>query len=225
MYWDMPDGTSAIVNTLSSTIDIQDNQGQDVKPYITGLDPIHVAATSKILELFLSMLSPVTRELVFASLTFEQCRDLLTFTERYECRALVPSIRAQLIQKTGPGQSTALFLFASNRDDWSLAREAMKRMDTTENGSPFGISAHLLRQCGEQCRSQSARFLEPTSTRMEGSPHTHSLLWHPQNSQHPILPHELEDLCRSIRQAGQVTEAKSIVSDFSTPLDIKLTSQ
>lgn len=131
---DIIDAFSAIVNPITSTIDVQDNQDLDVKPNITGLDPIRLDATCKNLELFLSMLSPVTRDLVFASLTFEQCRGLLTFTERYGCQALIPSMRTKLIETTSsePGLPTALFIFASDRDDWALGREAMKRMNASE---------------------------------------------------------------------------------------------
>jgi len=131
---DVIDAFSAIVNPLTSTIDVQDNQDLDLKPNITGLDPIRLDATCKTLELFLSMLSPITRDLVFVSLIFEQCRDLLTFTERYECKALIPSMRTKLIETTSSksGLPTALFIFASDRNDWALGREAMKRMNASE---------------------------------------------------------------------------------------------
>jgi hypothetical protein len=154
---EMTDASSAIVNPLSSTIDVQDDQDQDVKPNITGLDSIRLEATCKTLELFLSMLSPITRDLVFASLTFEQCRDLLTFTERYECEALIPSMRSYLIHTTiKPGLPTALFIFASDRDDWAMGRDAMSRMDAKEMWPILGTHS----TSGESAEERTHAFLD-----------------------------------------------------------------
>jgi hypothetical protein len=112
---------------------------EDVKPNLPALDPIAINATCLLLELFLSMLPESTREFVLNALTFEQCRDLLNFTEQYECVKLVPRIRTYLIHKTtGRGKATALFLFASDRDDWPLGRDAMKKMDAEEVRLIFG---------------------------------------------------------------------------------------
>jgi hypothetical protein len=157
----MTHASSAIVNPLSSTIDVQDDQDQDVKPNITGLDVIRLDATCKTLELFLSMLSPITRNLVFASLTFEQSRDLLTFTEQYECKELIPWMRKYLIHTTvQSGQPTALFMFASERDDWSLGREAMKKMDASEMGPVFGISQYNTSMVEKGAEGKMHAFLD-----------------------------------------------------------------
>jgi len=111
----------------------------DVKPNLAALDPVHIDATCLLLELFLSILPETTREFVLNALTFEQCRDLLTFVEQYECVKLVPRVRTYLIHKTtGRGKPTALFLFASGRDDWPLGRDAMKKMDADEVRPIFG---------------------------------------------------------------------------------------
>jgi hypothetical protein len=97
---------------------------EDVKPNLAALDPVHIDATCLLLELFLSMLPETTREFVL---------NALTFTEQYECVKLIPRIRTYLIHKTtGQGKPTALFLFASDRDDWALGRDAMKKMDADE---------------------------------------------------------------------------------------------
>jgi hypothetical protein len=146
------------VNPSSSIIDVLDDQDQDVKPNITGLDMIRLDATCKTLDLFLSMLSPITRDLVLASLTFEQCRDLLTFTERYECEALVPCIRTYLIHTSvKPGRPTALFIFASDRNDWALGREAMKRMDASEMWPMLGITHST---SGKSAEDKTHAFLD-----------------------------------------------------------------
>ena len=150
---------SAIVNPSSSTVDVQDNSDQDVKPEITGLDPIHIDATYKTLELFLSMLSPITRGPVCQTLTFEQCQDLLNFTEQYDCKELVTSMRNLLIQRAvRPGLPPDLLLFASRRDDWALGRDAMRMIDASEVRGLFGIS--IFDKNGPTIKANAQNFFE-----------------------------------------------------------------
>lgn len=85
------------------------------------------------------MLPHTTRQLILAGLTFDQCRDLLTFTEQYRCQDLIPLIRSELIVKTvGPGKPIALFVYASGRDDWQLGQSALQAMDDTETSRITG---------------------------------------------------------------------------------------
>ena len=112
----------------------------EVNPFFTALKLIRIDATCRTLELFLSILSPITRGHMIGAVTYRQCRDLLSFTEKYECKDLIPFIRVELIAKTtGRGIPTDLFIFASDRDDWSLGRTAMMRMDAEEVKPLFGI--------------------------------------------------------------------------------------
>ena len=133
----MIDAFSTIVNPFSR-IQVKDNQSLDVKGNNTDLDMIRLDTTCDTLELFLNMLSPITRDLVLATLTFEQCRDLLIFTDRYGCQALIPSVRSHLIKTTAkPGLPIALFIFDSDQDDWDLGREAMKKRMIVRELEPF----------------------------------------------------------------------------------------
>jgi hypothetical protein len=105
----------------------------DAKPSIGSHDPFLVDIPAIILEFFLGMLPPTTRLLLIAGLTFQQCQDLLTFTEHYKCEHLIPLVRTQLISKAvGPGEPTALLLLASSRNDWALGRSALRKMDEKE---------------------------------------------------------------------------------------------
>jgi hypothetical protein len=130
---------STIADVLVPALRDRQEPTGDVKPNLAALDPVHIDATCLLLELFLSMLPETTREFVLNGLTFEQCRDLLTFTEQYECVTSIPRIRTYLIHKTtGQGKPTALFLFASDRDDWPMGRDAMTKMGYDEVGAIFG---------------------------------------------------------------------------------------
>ena len=125
--------SSSIINFLSEVIVAQGSEGEDVKPNIAGPDPIHIDATSKILELFMSLLPPGTRQSISNVLTFQQCQGLLAFTEQYQCPQLIPLVRARLPDSaTERGQPASLFLLASLRDDWPLGRAALRIMDTSE---------------------------------------------------------------------------------------------
>ena len=93
------------------------------------------------------MLSPTSRQLILAGLTFQQCQELLTFTEQYKCRELINMIRIQLEAKTVKiGEPTTLFIFASDRDDWLLGRFALQKMTShevyvTTEGTRYSVQA------------------------------------------------------------------------------------
>jgi hypothetical protein len=104
--------------------------------------PIDIDLKAMVFERFINIISVTMPLPMINVLNFDDCRDMLTFAERYEFEALFIEIQNRMYGLTEEeGNSATLFLLASDRDDYEMGRVALQQIDKAELRAHFSTQS------------------------------------------------------------------------------------
>jgi hypothetical protein len=115
-------------NQLAQPIVIEEDIKPDINP-----KTVQTKLNDAALELFFDLITVSAQHLILRSLSYSHCRDLLCFSEQYQCTDLIPKLGSQLpLSVKNRGEPLCLFMTAAVRNNWGLGRQALQKMDVDE---------------------------------------------------------------------------------------------